>query len=181
MHENSGRLMPDFLQLVVFQLDDRNFAVHLDAVERVVRAVAPTVLPKAPDSVLGVINLQGRIIPVIDMRCLLNLPLREIRLSDQLLIVRTKRWLLALLVDSVIENIAREAAESTGPEKIFYGIKYVRGVVKFKDGLILIHDLDEFVADYEAANLVQLIKRQKQKPAPAKTSRTKKKAKPKSG
>ena len=55
-------------QIVVFALDEPRYALPLSAVERVVRAVEITPLPKAPEIVLGVINMQGQVVPAVDIR-----------------------------------------------------------------------------------------------------------------
>jgi purine-binding chemotaxis protein CheW len=65
-------------QLVVFALDEQRYALRLTAVERIVRAVEVTPLPKAPQIVLGVIDAQGRIIPVVDVRQRFRLTEREV-------------------------------------------------------------------------------------------------------
>jgi purine-binding chemotaxis protein CheW len=78
--------------LFVFSLDAQPFALPLAVVERVVRAVAVTPLPRMPQIILGVINLQGRIIPVINLRKLFGLEAAdappELELSDYLIIVQ---------------------------------------------------------------------------------------------
>jgi purine-binding chemotaxis protein CheW len=55
-------------QLVVLTLDEQRYALHLSAVERIVRMVEITPLPKAPQIVLGVVNVQGRIVPIVNIR-----------------------------------------------------------------------------------------------------------------
>jgi purine-binding chemotaxis protein CheW len=75
--------MNRFFPLVVFTLDARRYAVPLSTVERIIRAVEITPLPQAPEIVLGVINVQGRIIPVVNTRKRFRLPECDIRLSDQ--------------------------------------------------------------------------------------------------
>ncbi len=55
-------------QLVVFAFDEQRYALHLSAVERIVRMVEITPLPKAPEIVLGVVNVQGRIVPIVNIR-----------------------------------------------------------------------------------------------------------------
>jgi len=87
--------------IVVFALEEPRYALLLSAVERVVRAVEITPLPKAPEIVLGIINAQGRIIPVIDVRQRFRMPTREMKLDDRLIIARTSRRQVALVVDSV--------------------------------------------------------------------------------
>ena len=63
--------------IVVFALDEQRYALHLLAVERVVRAVEVTALPEAPEIVLGVVNVKGRIVPVINVRRRFRLPERN--------------------------------------------------------------------------------------------------------
>lgn len=83
--------MNNLNQLVVFTLDEQRYALHLAAVERIVRVVEVTPLPKSPEIVLGVVNVQGRIIPVVNIRKRFRLPEREIALSNQLIIASRSR------------------------------------------------------------------------------------------
>ena len=73
-------------QLVVFFLNEQKYALYLPAVERVVSAIEVTPLPQAPDNVLGIINVMGKVIPVVNIRKRFGLPEREIDLSDQFII-----------------------------------------------------------------------------------------------
>jgi purine-binding chemotaxis protein CheW len=140
-------------QLVVFTLDNNQYAVQLSAVERAVRLVEITPLPKAPEIVLGAINMQGRIVPVLDMRKRFRLPGREPRLSDQLLIAATRRLTVALLVDEVCGTFEGSDQEAIDPEKIVPGMEYVTGVIKLPDGMLFIHNLDEFLSLDEEQSL----------------------------
>ena len=81
----------DTSHYVVFTLDGLFYAVSLSAVSRVIRAVEITPLPKAPPIVLGVINLGGRIIPVVNIRKRFLLPERELELTDQLIVACASR------------------------------------------------------------------------------------------
>lgn len=108
--------------LLVFTIDEQRYALHLDAVERAVSAVEVTPLPKAPPAVLGVVNVQGRILPVLDIRKLFHLPEREIYLSDQLIIVHDSGLNVALRADSVIGVIECREENVVMPERIFPGI-----------------------------------------------------------
>ncbi|MEK7862419.1 MAG: chemotaxis protein CheW, partial [Chloroflexota bacterium] len=117
-------------QLVVFMLDDRRYGLPLSAVERVVRMVDVTLLPKAPQIVLGVVNVQGRVIPVVDLRRRFRLPERDFALTDQLVIARTARRPVALAADAVSGVLEYSAREAAGARDIVPGIEYVEGVVK---------------------------------------------------
>lgn len=140
-------------QLVVFALDDQRYGVALSAVERVTRSVDITPLPKAPDIVLGIVNVQGRVIPVIDLRRRFRLPEREIALTDRLVIAHTAQRPVALVADSVSGVLEHAGPDRVGAEAILPGLEYVDGVVKLDDGLILIHDLDRFLSLDEAEAL----------------------------
>ena len=80
--------MTDGQQYLCFRLDQRRYALLLAVVDKVVRAVAITALPDAPAGVHGVIAVQGRVVPVINMRQRLDLPAADLRLQDQLIIAQ---------------------------------------------------------------------------------------------
>jgi purine-binding chemotaxis protein CheW len=149
------------LQLVVFALEDQRYALHLSTVERIVRAVEMTPLPKAPEIVIGVINVQGRIIPVFNIRRRFHLPEREIELSDQLIIANTARRTVALVVDTVDGVIERLSEEITPADQVLPRIEYVEGIVKLENGLVLIHDLDKFLSIDEETKLDEAVKKVK--------------------
>ena len=138
--------MNDSNQLVVFTLEEQRYALYLSAVERIVRMVEITPLPKAPEIVFGVINVQGQVIPVVNIRKRFRLPEREMSLSDQLIIARISRRAVALVADAVSGVVERSEKEIVTPEEILPWMAYVEGVVKLEDGMILIHDLDEFLS-----------------------------------
>lgn len=139
--------------LVIVQLDEKRYALDLSAVERVIRAVDLTSLPNAPDIVLGLINVSGCVIPVINVRRRFHLPERNIDLNDQMIIARTKRRVVALVVDSVLEVAEYSENAITASEKIVPGLEYVEGVLLLEKNLILIHNLDQFLS-LEEENLL---------------------------
>jgi purine-binding chemotaxis protein CheW len=138
--------VPSPLQLVVFSLDDRRYAIHLSAVERTVRMVEITPLPKAPEVVHGVINVQGRIIPVLNIRKRFRLPEREPCLGDQLIIAATVNRSVALVADAVSDVTLVAAEETTAPAEILPHLEYVRGVAMLDGNMVFIHDLDAFLS-----------------------------------
>ena len=140
-------------RLVVFTLDDQRYALRLETVERIVRLVEVTPLPKAPEIVLGVVNVQGRILPVVNIRRRFRLPEREEDLRDQLILARTSRRSVALVVDAVGGVVEGPGEEVIPVGRIVSGTEYVDGVVKLSDGLILIHDLEKFLSLEEEKKL----------------------------
>jgi purine-binding chemotaxis protein CheW len=145
-------------EIVVFTLDAQRFALFLTVVERVVRAVAITPLPKAPVIVPGVINVQGRILPVFNPRLRFRLPEREIDRSDHFIVARTSRRAVALLVDSVQGVTTCPEDETVPGAAILPGLEYVEGVVRRPDGMIFIHDLDQFLSLNEAHQLEEALR-----------------------
>ena len=136
-------------KLVTFSLDDRKFALYVSAVQRIIQVVEVTPLPEAPEIVVGIINLQGTVIPVFDIRMRFRLPAREVQLNDQMIIADTAKRAVALLVDSVDDVIEIPGESIIAAEKILPELEYVEGVVKTKGGMVLIHDIEKFLSRHE--------------------------------
>ncbi|MBI4458742.1 MAG: purine-binding chemotaxis protein CheW [Acidobacteria bacterium] len=134
------------VNLVEFNLDDQRYALPLSAVERIIRAAAVTPLPKAPPIVLGIVNVGGRIIPVVNMRQRFRLPDREIEPRDQFILGRTGRRIVALVADEVSSVAERPESEVIATQEILPGLEGVEGVVGLDDGMILIYDLNKFLS-----------------------------------
>jgi purine-binding chemotaxis protein CheW len=144
-------------QLVVFTLHEQLYALRLAAVDRIARVAEITALPSAPDIVQGVINIQGSIVPVINLRRRFGMPDREVELTDHLIFARTSRRAVALLVASIVGVVDCSASQVTASEGIVADSEYVAGVLKLDDGLVLIHDLDTFLSPIEERRLVQAL------------------------
>lgn len=140
-------------QLLVFALDDQRCALHLSKVDKVVRVVEITPFPKAPKIMLGVVNVHGKVIPVINVRKRFGMPQREIALTSQLVITHTARRLMALVVDTVTGVIEYPAQDLAGVEGITSEIEHVQGIAKLKDGLALIYNLEQFLSLEEEKSL----------------------------
>jgi purine-binding chemotaxis protein CheW len=133
-------------KLVTFSLDERKFALYVSAVQRIIRVVEVTALPKAPEIVVGIINMQGRVIPVFDIRMRFRLPLREVRLDDQMIIATTAKRTVALIVDSVDDLIEIQEEKIIAAEQILPELEYVEGVMKTEGGMVLIHDIEKLLS-----------------------------------
>ena len=86
---------------LLFCVEDGRYALDVTDVERIVRAGEVTIVPDVPDFIRGLINVAGNIIPVIDMRRRLGLPIRDMALSDRFILISVAGRLRALLVDGV--------------------------------------------------------------------------------
>jgi purine-binding chemotaxis protein CheW len=127
-------------------------------VVRVIHAIEIRHLPKAPEIIIGIINVKGQIIPVADIRKRFGLAEREINLDDRLIIADTGKRKVAFLADSVtgIRDLApgqQKQAKETLPFA-----EHLRGVAKVDDGLVLIYDLDRFLSLDEEKELEQALK-----------------------
>ncbi len=141
--------MKEYVQLVILILDNQRYALYLPVVEKVVRAVEVTPLPKAPDIVLGVINVQGEIIPVVNIRKRFQLPEREFLPTDQIIIVRTSQRVVALAVDGVTDLLEFSADDIIPPNSIVPGTAYVEGLVTIGEDIVLIQNLDKCHCHHE--------------------------------
>jgi purine-binding chemotaxis protein CheW len=141
------------MQLLIFRLDGRRYALALASVERVVQAVELTPLPGAPAIVAGAVDVEGRILPVFCLRRRLRQPAREIIPSDQLLIARIRERTVALLIDEAQDVIECEPSAVIDPGGIVPGLEQFQGLVQLADGLVLIHDLQKFLSADEALAL----------------------------
>lgn len=136
----------DVNQILVFVLDEPRYALSLSAVERVVRAVAITPLPLKHRFILGVINVQGQIIPVVDIRQCFGIPAHEIDETDLFILARTNLKLIALVADS-IDGIHKVTSQDLiTADQILPGAVFIHGMAKVKGDLILLCDLDQFLS-----------------------------------
>ena len=146
------------IQLVVCSLNDGRYALRLAAVERIVRAVEVTAVPNAPEVVLGVINVKGRIVPVFNIRRRFKIKERDVELTDHFIIATAGKRVVALVVDAVLDLIERSDKEIVTPETILSDMEYVEGVAKYEDGIVFIHDLGGFLSLGEETQLDQALK-----------------------
>jgi purine-binding chemotaxis protein CheW len=148
----------DRLLLLAFDLETQRYALRLSAVQQVARMVAVNPLPKAPDIVFGVINVHGKIVPVLNVRRRFGLPgKREIDLNDQLIIANTLRRSVALVVDSVIGVLDLPAAQMIETNAIVPGVKHVQGITNLNGDILFVHDLDSFLSLEEEDQLHDLL------------------------
>ncbi|MBL6986788.1 MAG: purine-binding chemotaxis protein CheW [Methylobacter sp.] len=145
------------MMLLIFTLDDWRCAVELSTVEKVYRAVAVTPLPSAPDIVLGVVNVRGVVLPVVDIRRRFCLPGKRLTPDDRFIVARCSGRLVVLVVDSVADVIDCSEQDITSASVIVPGLDYVEGVARLKNGMILIQDLTRFLSLEEKAVLDQAL------------------------
>lgn len=142
----------DILTLVIWLLDEQRYALPLTQVQGVLLAIEVTPLPDAPKLVMGIVNVQGRIMPVVDLRKRFSLPARDTMLGDHLMLVQTTRRCMGFFVDSVQGVVQHPVEALVRPDDIVPRTGGLSGVLKLPDGLVLIHDLDSLLSlDDESA------------------------------
>jgi purine-binding chemotaxis protein CheW len=134
--------------LVTFYLDREEYGIDVRQVQEIRRISDITVVPRAPEFIRGVINLRGRILPVLDLKRKLGLGVVEASRNARIVVVRVRERLLGLLVDgaSQVPKIPVSRIEPA-PEEVFErGGDYIRGVAKLDDRLIILVDLERLLA-----------------------------------
>ena len=144
-------------KLLIFAVAGLRCALPLRDIERILRAVAISPVPQAPAIVMGLVNVQGRIIPVLNIRRIFRLPETGITLEDHLIIACTAACPVALLVDAVYSVTEFDEQDIVSPEELFPGIEYLQGVAKLENGIILIYNLDRFLSPEEEADTLRLL------------------------
>jgi purine-binding chemotaxis protein CheW len=134
--------------LATFFLDREEYGVDVRQVQEIRRVSEITSVPRAPEFIRGVINLRGRILPVLDLKRKLGLGEVEAGRATRIVVVRVKQRLLGLLVDGASQVLKVEVSRVEPPpeEVVERGGDYIRGVAKLDDRLIILVDLERLLA-----------------------------------
>jgi purine-binding chemotaxis protein CheW len=139
--------------LASFFLAREEYGVDVRQVQEIRRVAEITSVPRAPEFVRGVINLRGRILPVLDLKRRLGLGEVQVERASRIVVVRLKERLLGLLVDgaSQVLKVPLSRIEAAPEEVVQKGGDYIRGVAKLDDRLIILVDLERLLAGELAA------------------------------
>lgn len=134
----------DLRELVAFTIDTEEFAIDIASVHEINRVVEITRIPNAPEHVQGVINLRGKIVPIVDMRELLGFEPKEARATSRIIVVEVGGMMLGFLVDSVSEVVRLPRSAVDEPPTFSSGVasNYIDGVGKVDDRLLILLNLD---------------------------------------
>lgn len=143
-------------KILTFILEQQRFAIHLEAIERVIRAQAITKLTDSPHFIEGVIDYHGEVIAVINLRKRLGYPFTEIKLSDRLIIVKSPNRKLALIVDEVEDIMLPDTNDLFESKEIDSGLKYAN-ILRDDKGIVFIYDLEKLLSKAEEIELKQII------------------------
>lgn len=133
--------------LVSFFLSYEEYAIDVRLVQEIIRVTEITQVPRAPEFIKGVINLRGRIIPVIDLKLKLGLGEVEIARQTRVVVVRLRERLIGLLVDgaSQVLKVPVSSIEAAPEEVVEIAANYIRGVAKLAERLIILVDLQKIL------------------------------------
>lgn len=133
------------LHLVTFQLDREEYGVEIASVQEIIRATDITPVPGAPSHVRGVINLRGKIIPVVDLRLRFALAAVESSEAQRIIVVEMGAKRIGMLVDSVSQVIKVPAGvvEEMPEEATSVDENFIKGVGKLENRLVIILDLNK--------------------------------------
>jgi purine-binding chemotaxis protein CheW len=140
---SSGSGRAGELQIVVCELADEHYGLDIAKVFEIIRQQPITPVPRAPSFVKGVINLRGRIIPVVDLRGRFGMPEVEATKETRIVVAESGSTRVGLIVDSVSEVLLlpADSVEAT-PQVATGGDDYMRGIAKLGDRLVLLLELD---------------------------------------
>jgi purine-binding chemotaxis protein CheW len=144
-------------QLVAFELAGETYGVDINWVHEIIRMQAVTRLPRTPEFIEGVINLRGRIIPVIDLRKRFGLPPREQTPDTRIMVVEMAGVTVGMIVDAVSEVVRLPAESIEPPPPMMHGIDtaYLEGVGKWEDRLVILLNLDRVLRQGEQEQLAE--------------------------
>ena len=131
------------IQVVGFRIGDETYGVPIGTVREIVRVPAITSVPNAPEAIEGVINLRGKIIPVMDLRKRFQQPEIKTDKKNRILVVELENKLLGLIVNSASKVIKIPPSEIVPPGTVFADAdsSYVTGVGKLSSRLIILLDI----------------------------------------
>jgi len=141
----------EVLQWVTYRLDNETYGINVMQVQEVLRYTEIAPVPGAPNYVLGIINLRGNVVTVIDTRSRFGLPSAEITDNSRIVIIESDENVVGILVDSVAEVVYLRSSEidstpNVGTEE---STKFIQGVSNRDDELLILVDLNKLLTDDE--------------------------------
>ena len=135
-------------KLVTFRLGEDVFATDVNAVERVLRYSPATSVPDMPAYIEGVMDYQGRVVPLVNLRRRMELPSVESDRHTRILVLRVSGEWIGVVVDSVTAVAPFDPAEVQPPPKYFRGLaaEYLKGIVRHEEKLVIYLDVEHLLS-----------------------------------
>lgn len=145
------------LQWVTFRLDNETYGINVMQVQEVLRVTEIAPVPGSPDYVMGIINLRGNVVTVLDTRRRFGLAPNEMDDSTRIVVIEAEENVVGILVDSVSEVVelrrsAVEASPNVGNDE---SSKYIEGVANHDGELLILVDINKLMSDEEWAEMSQ--------------------------
>ena len=139
----------ELVQLVSFKIGEEEFGVDILKVQEINRMLAVTRVPNAPEYVNGVINLRGKVIPIIDLRRRFGMERREHDKNTRIIVVELSGKVVGFVVDAVNEVLRIPKGVTEPPPPIVSGVDadYITAVGKLDDRLLILLDLEKVLLD----------------------------------
>ncbi|MFC3025535.1 chemotaxis protein CheW [Vibrio zhugei] len=141
----------EILQWVTFQLEEETYGINVMQVREVLRYTEIAPVPGAPDYVIGIINLRGNVVTVIDTRARFGLMTGEVTDNTRIIVIESEQQVIGILVDSVAEVVYLRSSEidttpSVGTDE---SAKFIQGVSNRDGKLLILVDLNKLLTDEE--------------------------------
>ncbi len=145
----------ELLQLVTFTIGHEEFGVDILAVQEIIRTMEITKVPKAPHFVEGVINLRGKVIPIIDLRSRFRMSSKKHDKSTRIIVLEISGMIVGFVVDAVSEVLRVRSSTVEPPPPVVAGIEseYISGIGKLDDRLLILLDLNKLLGGEEMSAL----------------------------
>jgi purine-binding chemotaxis protein CheW len=158
MQQDASKKDGSLLQLVTFNISQEEFGIDILKVQEIIRTMEITKVPRAPEFVEGVINLRGKVIPIIDLRRRFGMDPRKHDNQTRIVVVELLGMIVGFVVDSVSEVLRIPADTVVPPPAIVSGIdsEYISGVGKLDDRLLILIDLEKLLSNQEHEALTGL-------------------------
>lgn len=146
------------IQLVVFKLGNEEYGVPITQVKEINRLTTATKVPKSPSFVEGIINLRGQIIPIIDLKKRFELELTDYTDEARIMVIQVGEQTFGVKVDAVSEVLRLSTDTIERAPDIVSGIdvRYITGVAKEGERLLILLDLDQLLTEYEKNQLTEM-------------------------
>jgi len=145
------------VQLVTFRLADETYGINVMHVQEVLRITEIAPVPGAPSYVLGIINLRGNVVTVIDTRNRFGLMASDTDDSSRIVIIESDEQVVGILVDSVAEVVELnttdiDSAPNVGNDE---SSRYIQGVANLENGLLIVVDLNKLLTEEEWSDMAE--------------------------
>lgn len=148
MEPSQKRQDDELLQLVTFSIGEEEFGVNILKVQEINRTMEITKVPRSPEFVEGVINLRGKVIPIIDLRRRFGLVSKPEDKDTRIIVIEINSVIVGFVVDAVSEVLRIPASTVGPPPPVVAGVEsdYISGVGQLKDRLLIMLDLDKLLS-----------------------------------